>query len=594
MKKILTLLLVLLSLTTFANKVKEDVALRYAHLEVTKYYQLQGWGTSALDITTGFLVKTVFETEDSINDTTLYVFQICDNVVVIAANDRATPSKAFLPKTVYDSVSAENSGFNHFLKVTSKRIHLLEDNQVPATQRVKDSWKGKPVKLSKATIIGPLLTTTWNQSPYYNSLCPLNTLDNEYAVTGCVATAGAQIMKFWNYPDSSTGGVITYTPPVENVFVYPQISQNINHIYNWGAMPAAVSTTNSPVDTLMYYYGVAVHMQYGDENEGGSGAYVLASESAGAPSAQTALVNNFGYSPSIHGVISANLTAAQYADTLIAELNAGRVIELEGTDPSAGGHTWVCDGYNPTTGLFHMNWGWGGAYNGWFSLSDLDGGGYSFSQDDNALVSIQPGTGTTPTPPPPVPVKPVYPALSNCVVSPIVSPYTKVNIYFTAPDTLTYVSYGLAIVPTLTSTVTKWGYSTQYTATAPITLQTTPNTIYKIYLLAGYKTGESGEDSTGILTFVTANTSPVIPDTLTTTATATNITANGTASVSSISNTGSAIVSFKWSNGSTAQSISNLTPGTYSVTVTDAKGTTSTSSTIVSDSNCITSSKAKK
>ena len=136
---------------------------------------------------------------------------------------------------------------------------------------------------------------------------------------------------------------------------------------------------------------VAVWMQWGDLNQGGSGAYVLQSDAGnGNPCAQYAFVHYFSYDANtIAGAYESNYTNTTWLNLIENELNAGRPLEYEGYDPSGGGHTWVCDGYDANS-LLHMNWGWGGQDNGYYAINNLSAGGYTFSEYDAVLYGIQP------------------------------------------------------------------------------------------------------------------------------------------------------------------------------------------------------------
>jgi PKD repeat protein len=137
--------------------------------------------------------------------------------------------------------------------------------------------------------------------------------------------------------------------------------------------------------------GIGVDMDYSPT---GSGAYVLSSEVyGGTPCSQTVYVNNFYYNPNtIQGVHLASYTTDAWITLMENEINSGRVVQYEGDDATAGGHTWVMDGYEPQASgdLLHMNWGWGGAYNGWFAVTNLATPGFDPVQNDAALIGIEP------------------------------------------------------------------------------------------------------------------------------------------------------------------------------------------------------------
>ena len=164
--------------------------------------------------------------------------------------------------------------------------------------------------------------------------------------------------------------------------------------YHFAEMPLELTLTNDPngyIATLMYQCGVSVDMSYGDETQGGSGAFVLAAESWGGPSAQSAYSTNFSYNPNLmQGVFASANSGASWTALLEGELNIGRPLQYEGDDTNgAGGHTWVCDGYD-VNDMLHMNWGWGGSDNGYYVETNLDAGGYNFDNNEAALIGIEP------------------------------------------------------------------------------------------------------------------------------------------------------------------------------------------------------------
>src|ERR1700722_9528093 len=167
----------------------------------------------------------------------------------------------------------------------------------------------------------------------------------------------SQIMKYWNYPAKGTGSYsYTDAPPYFSYNYGPQSANFANTTYQWSKMPNSLIGPDTAVATLMYNCGVAVAMDYGDLDEGGSGAYVLKSDAGnGNPCAQYAYVNYFGYDANtINGAYETNYTNATWTNLLEGELNAGRPMEYEGYDPTGGGHTWVCDGFDAND-LMHMN-----------------------------------------------------------------------------------------------------------------------------------------------------------------------------------------------------------------------------------------------
>jgi hypothetical protein len=118
-----------------------------------------------------------------------------------------------------------------------------------------------------------------------------------------------------------------------------------------------------------------------------SGSVVI----GGEPSAIYSYSAYFGYDPStIQGYYYADYSESAWQGLLKTELNAGRPVQYMGTDESYGGHSWVCDGYN-STGDFHMNWGWSGQEDGYFSVALLNPYPYDFSYEYvGAIMGIEP------------------------------------------------------------------------------------------------------------------------------------------------------------------------------------------------------------
>ena len=261
-------------------------------------------------------------------------------------------------------------------------------------------------------MVAPLIQTKWNQNKYYNNLCPAvsDGIDGK-AFTGCVATAMAQIMKYWSYPSSGIGShFYTWREQTlsanfgETTYDWNNMADYYEYYYVNGTDPYAQGLPEpseveiSAVATLMYHCGVSVEMNYGGNSTGGSGAanYYVAN----------ALKTYFNYKNTAqHKQKSYNSTVYytddQWIAMLKAELDADRPIQYGGQDPNpnGGGHAFVCDGYN-SDDYFHFNWGWAGHYNGYFSINNLDTGAYGeagsgngvYTRDQEAVIGIEPGS----------------------------------------------------------------------------------------------------------------------------------------------------------------------------------------------------------
>jgi PKD repeat protein len=305
-----------------------------------------------------------------------FIFDTND-FVIVAADDAVIPVLGYSDEGTFDKNNIPENAQNWFANY-SKEIKSIIDKGIDNTISLKmwNNIRNKEFSDSKA-VVTPLCATTWDQGCYYNTSCPAATGgDCNHVYTGCVATAMSQIMKKWNYPATGVG-THTYTDATYG-------SQTVNFgttTYDWSAtaMPNNVTSSKPAVATLMYHAGVSVNMAYGVN---GSGAY-----SWDVPNA---LISYFNYSPSAELQIQANFTSANWISMLKNELDNARPVYYSGDDGTEG-HAFVCDGYNSSS-AFHFNWGWSGSANGYFSIGSLTPSGYTFDQNNMAVVRIQPPT----------------------------------------------------------------------------------------------------------------------------------------------------------------------------------------------------------
>lgn len=329
-------------------------------------------------------------TQKDANGTPVYYVFEADNAegfVIISAEDAGMPVIGYSDESKF-TLPEPKSNIGIWLSKRGEEIAEIRNRHLLPSAEIALTWQGKiQPNLTKKTMAGALppsvpalVQTKWNQSPYYNAMCPGG------SVTGCVATAMAQIMRFWSYPAQGQGSS-SYTQGY-NPNNYPVQSANYGATtYNWANMPLTLNHNNSDVALLNYHCGVSVEMDY---DPSGSGAWVCAFDNPVC--AQNAYVQYFRYDPnSIQGV-----NRADYSDDndwialLENDLSIGRPIQYAGWEsgPDGGGHTWVCDGYDVNNN-FHMNWGWGGAYNGFYNINNLNPG-YVFSEGHEAVLGIQP------------------------------------------------------------------------------------------------------------------------------------------------------------------------------------------------------------
>jgi hypothetical protein len=324
--------------------------------------------------------------------------------VIVAGDNRATPILGYADEGTFDPDNIPPNMQKWFEGYKSE-IRYAIHHDLSASPETLEEWQelqsGTLMKRqTSSSALAPLISTKWNQSPYYNDLSPYDNTKGERTVTGCVATAMAQVMKYWNYP-AKGNGFHSY-----NHSNYGTLSANFGSTsYNWANMPnqltsSSTSAQKSAVATLMYHCGVSVDMNFGVASTGGSGAYVISAASPVTNCTEYALKTHFGYKNTLKGVKKANYTHSNWVNLLKTELDAGRPMVYAGFGD--GGHCFVCDGYD-NNNYFHFNWGWGGSYDGYFALNALNpgsggigGGSYTYNNGQQAVIGIEPiSTGTT-------------------------------------------------------------------------------------------------------------------------------------------------------------------------------------------------------
>ena len=322
---------------------------------------------------------------------TLYLFAVEERgFVIVSADNRVQP---ILGYSLHSNINADNlpSNLAAWLDGLDMQIRAaMEDAALP----VHSGWQTQGTPKSGVdgydSIVGPLLTTTWDQYPFYNNLCPR--IGGVPTVTGCVATAMAQVMKYWNWPASGVGQH-SYSGAL-----YGELSANFGStLYDWSNMPNQLTSSSTPtqvsaVATLMYHCGVAVEMIYGTVEDNGSAAWEqMFQYGLNFPCAENALRTYFKYSPSLTGVVRNNYTAAEWAALIKNEIDHRRPVLYSGKNDLNLGHEFICDGYD-TNGFFHFNWGYSGAGDGFFALSLLNPLYDDFSIGQSAVIHIEPDT----------------------------------------------------------------------------------------------------------------------------------------------------------------------------------------------------------
>ena len=252
-----------------------------------------------------------------------------------------------------------------------------------------------PAQASRRAIsVNPLVTTAWDQGNndsywvgenVYNKFCPMD--GSKRSVTGCVATAMAQILYTHKQPYSLANKTVSYTTESHGI----ELNENMSSIpLNWGDMLNSYKNKTSSkaqrdaVGYLMYACGLAVHMDYLSSGSGAADNNV-----------PYALKEYFGYNDNMVYCERDYYTKEEWEDIIQNELQAGRPILYGGVNPlNNAGHAFVIDGCD-SNGTYHINWGWGGKDNGYFVLSTLNADNYYVSEQDMVIGISPSNVGTT-------------------------------------------------------------------------------------------------------------------------------------------------------------------------------------------------------
>ena len=338
-------------------------------------------------------IENILEVPDKHGDPSFYIINYVDNgFIMISADNRTEPIKAF---SATDKFSFNEDDYPSelvsWLIGTNEVIDQIRELNSEQTEAVAQLWDACPMQ---ATITGtsqligdgcggsqeaggcqdthvsygPLLTTTWGQWNGYNNFagnagdCP--TRPNTRPPTGCVATAMAQVMNYYEFPTN----------------------------YAWASMPDNTGSTETA--QLMRDVADAVNMNWGCDGSSANTKNETASS----------FVNDFGY------------TSANYADynvsTVESQIRYNRPVILRGgrnnrkcflffcSNNYVDGHAWVCDGYRSFTfcetgstytyTYLHMNWGWSNAFNGYYAYNNWNPGDFTFNYKRGMVYNIRP------------------------------------------------------------------------------------------------------------------------------------------------------------------------------------------------------------
>lgn len=328
MKTLFIGLILLLSIDSYASNrtEKEMRTIAYNNLCTQNYHSKRSGPLGQMQLT------RIVEEET-------YCIYEASNVgfVIVSRNDAFPPVLGIS----YSSYQQENmpDGFKWWLNAISERMA-----------------EGRNFAAFSLTPQDNFITTTWGQDDPYNGMCPK--IGTSRPPTGCLATAMAQIMKYYQYPAKGKGtGKYTIGKKTKTVAT--------NKEYQWDKMDDSYNSSSTMLNKVAVQYIMA------DAGAAAGITYAMSGSSAYISDAATAIADNFQYdSLSLHYLNRFFYSDAEWMEIAYKELSQSHPILYGGNDRSYGGHAFVLSGID-AEGKVYVNWGWEGLGDGYYDFADL-------------------------------------------------------------------------------------------------------------------------------------------------------------------------------------------------------------------------------
>ena len=367
-KHILTLLvLVLACLSMHANPVGQETARRLGQSFAASNFE---FSRQSSDLN---LVYTAFSDR---GEACYYVFNIGDTgFVIIAGDDHYRPVIGYSEEGIFDPDDMAPALVDYLEGV---RQGVMEAAAAPAAQpAVAADWAmlektGRMVSRHGGREDEYLVETKWNQNYPYNYFCPEGAGGpGGHCYAGCVATAAAQLMRYWSHPIQGQGSH-TYYP--EDHPEYGPLTANFGETtYDWANMPNSISSS-SPIEQieavalLIYHAGVSVDMNYRPSSSGAVTGLLCQTMPA-----------YFFYTDQMANLYREEYTHEEYMQLIIKAIDMNWPMVHRG-----GGHAYVLDGYNDND-MVHFNWGWSGSSDGWFNIDE-----HGYAEGESVIYNYVP------------------------------------------------------------------------------------------------------------------------------------------------------------------------------------------------------------
>lgn len=319
-----------------------------------------------LSFCNGSKMASLNELADSVRALPYYIFSDSANAsfVIVSGDERMNDILAYGNMSSGEDVEIP-CAMNGLLEHYERQFEALQDDMVEV-RSIAYEMEFPNVK--------PLISSIWEQGSPYNNLCPDRT------PSGCIATAMSQIMNYYKYPVCGKGQ-FSY---LSNTKKYRLSYDFSKAVFGWDKIKDSYKTFGSDegraeVAVLTYACGISVGMDYAP---GGSGAYMS--------DISYALKNFFNYNGNVTYRGRSYYSSEEWYDILCNELKHNRPVVYGGVDNESGGHAFIIDGCDSVRKMFHVNWGWGGAFDGYYSIDALNPEHYNFASEQSMVINISP------------------------------------------------------------------------------------------------------------------------------------------------------------------------------------------------------------
>jgi hypothetical protein len=303
--------------------------------------------------------------------------------VLVSGIRSVVPVLGYSFESQYDE-SEKPCNFRSWMGHYQTQIKYCIDQHISGGPEIDQAWEHlltndpkSPAVLKGERDVEPMLVSTWNQDYPYNISCPADPGGpHGHCLAGCVTTAMGQLLYYYRWPLTGTGSYSYIHPD------YGEISADFSTAtYDWEQMTNATDVPNQAIGELLFHLGVSVDMDYGPTSSG-----------MWNHKAAYSLKTYFKYSPETQYVFR-DSTSMDWDSLVMAHLDRAMPCYYAGWADYTytSGHAFVVDGYQGED-YFHMNWGWGGSYDGYFYLDNLTPGGSNFNYAQELIINSFPDT----------------------------------------------------------------------------------------------------------------------------------------------------------------------------------------------------------